>query len=708
MPSQPLRLLLVVAALAVLVGLGIVLSIANRETSAEFLPVAVAQADLPASQGAAVNLAEGDVHNVHDASIPDAGRRNHAAELHITLISSRPLSLKHLLLEIRDENSDAPSTCHTVEAPYENDKSIIVTDFVGSISIRGKAPLTHRLAISSLQPNEQRSVELYIVEPSNNSRVVVITDCDTGQPIAGARVEDRIQADHFLVGGRLLRSVNAIGAIETTDADGKFYFQFASSETHTLVVTVTGYSPAAVQLNRRSDDPTQIALGLRASGTVEGRILGRRGTSDTEVALLGRLEHLPPATCNIDCDRATGELALNATVDVRDSFRFDGIPQGVPVRLQVRQRMHVLAARGPYVFTRSARTEVVISLQSDGRIDGWVYDSVGRALPEVAVELRPSGLEWPGVLPATRQTDRAGHFSFEGLAYGAWTIVAAPVLSRVEPEATALAVRQATVVLEAGSPSQSVELSVSSAHSISGIVRTLGVEPTPASLIAQAVDGVTSQSVRTAPDGRFDLRGVPAGDYDLYADTDQGLLWLAQVPAGSSDLDLLVPSTNRFEIELVGPNGESVDDAEVQLWTTDRIPRLAFRAVGGPRLSIKGERSTGYVLYAYSSRHVLATAIPANLDTNQTTQVRLVSAGWATVLTAIGSAQREHTVTCGRPAVAVGVPRGGGVFEVLCPAGEVELGVVERGGESRIVANATVHVNESVILAATGPSRQER
>jgi hypothetical protein len=169
------------------------------------------------------------------------------------------------------------------------------------------------------------------------------------------------------------------------------------------------------------------------------------------------------------------------------------------------------AIPGAYFTTPSAvtleaggRARFAITFSS-ARLSGHVRDDGGRALAGVTVRIE-------GASSASATTDSEGAFAV-GAAGGDTRIWL--VADSLPAGFDLAALRTATLRLQAGAPA-ACDFTVPAQRSVSGIVRSPS-----ASMVSVVVEG-TTRSVTPDRDGRFVLRGLPAGTVTLVARGKRG------------------------------------------------------------------------------------------------------------------------------------------------------------------------------------------
>ncbi|MFB9378284.1 MFS transporter [Kineococcus gynurae] len=261
---------------------------------------------------------------------------------------------------------------------------------------------------------------------------------DPASPIADdAPASRRSDADLTLSGTvRLPDSRPLAGAVVTladqtgrqmsrtaTGTEGTYRLGLPTGGTYLLIVAAAHAAPTARLVAVGSTD---VALDVTLSGrsAITGRVLARRSGSgdgpDTE-GLGGALVTLTDVT---------GEVIGAVRTDDDGTYHFDKLMAGGYV-LTAQSGRHRPVAKGIEVPEAGALA-ADLQLSGGGRLDGTVVAaSDGRRLPEATVTL----LDVDGQVVAAGRSDQEGHYAFDDLAAGRYTLTVAgyaPVVSTVD------------------------------------------------------------------------------------------------------------------------------------------------------------------------------------------------------------------------------------------------------------------------------------
>jgi RNA polymerase sigma factor (sigma-70 family) len=373
-----------------------------------------------------------------------------------------------------------------------------------------------------------------------------IVERATGQPVAGADVE--VMSTNFRDGG---------GARATrADGEGRFGFDDLAAGQYRIDArhgTLVGAGPVVDLIAAAGVEGVEVAL-------------------DPAVAVTGRLI--------ADSGRAVAgvEVAIGSRTAVSGEdggFRIEGVATG-------RQRLRVTTSTEGWRGTGKdleigprGLDGVEITVSMGGLLTGQVLRTDGQPAAGVYVRAHPE--DGRTLASFAAETGPEGSFQIAGLPDGKATVQAwDPVLGVVRRDTEAFS----------GSSRQHVELRLSPAASISGLVRF--DDGTPAAAVSVAFTGqgrgMTYTSVSTGDDGRFSVQGLLPGRYTVKARRKSGP-WNLSTSSEQPDLRIVT----------VG--------ADEQAAGVELVLRKGGRSIGGRVLLANGKPAAG-------------TQVVANLEDN--------------------------------------------------------------------------------------------
>jgi hypothetical protein len=309
-------------------------------------------------------------------------------------------------------------------------------------------------------------------------------------------------------------------------------FVHAAAAALLATALLTGGWPAATRAaaaDRRQSPPETPARSSSLSGTV---------TTDADRT------PLPRARVVI---QGAGTAARAALADARGAFRIDGLPAG-DFTVAVHRTGYVLphASGGPIkgvtvrLGAAESRAGLSLVLQRAGTIPGRLLDEDGTPLAGADVEALSLRVESGEPLQATAsaRTDDRGEFRLTGLPAGQY-FVAARDAAFTDVSDAAGELRYAStyypgvfssaearaVTVAAGQDAAGIEfrLQIVRPARISGVIATPERQPLlSGAFLLTSRDGLATRpfppgDVDFFPDGRFSLRNVPPGRYQLRA-----------------------------------------------------------------------------------------------------------------------------------------------------------------------------------------------
>lgn len=395
------------------------------------------------------------------------------------------------------------------------------TDGAGRFALEGFP--TGRIRISAEHPEHGRAertlelaaglheVELLLRDTARIEGRVV--DAETEAPVSGAHVwlhPDRPDPDPH----RVVESV-------TTDAEGRFLLRPAKPGTYRLTTRASGYLetslPDSLEVFDRSVD--QVLVRLDSGATITGRVTG------LEPAELGRVTVLARP--------AQGGRMLETDVTSEGHYRLRGIDPDVwNVLARLEDPMRQVQES---TTVEEGQREAIVNLDFEGG-----YSLTGRILyngePSVGMQVVLSPLEGERQY-LDQLTDHRGGFRFGSLEAGRYRLNV--ILGQGLRE-----VRTVDLVTD-----EEIELSLEGGSVVGRVIDENGQPVTGGQVALHAVEAAqgfvpsSGISVRTDPDGRFEIDAVGEGTYRLIARA-------ASVGTATQTVTLNPPHSNLGDVTL--------------------------------------------------------------------------------------------------------------------------------------------------------------
>lgn len=294
---------------------------------------------------------------------------------------------------------------------------------------------------------------------------------------------------------------------------------------------------------RQSVPPPTIDVYLSKDGPIDWaevkvpdgiRVVDRRAEAKTsEASTQGVLHghvydmatHKPIGEAEITLTPTKTDLATEHTLkgktDEQGGLRIENIPAGdFQVTVEAGQR-YASRWAGVYRNENGTTAELAAFLSPRNGITGTVVDTEGRPIPNVAVCARNilglDGLGYPLVAEVTDTTNQAGLFELTGLPKGC-----AQVVCRLD------SMHQKTSIFELYDvPSDAIIITMTKTGNIRGKVSFSSMPPKQdvhvhICPVGGQRPGTWGGGSKCGPDGRFEFKNVPPGNY--WVSTDSGIL----------------------------------------------------------------------------------------------------------------------------------------------------------------------------------------
>ncbi|MCA9656434.1 MAG: carboxypeptidase regulatory-like domain-containing protein [Myxococcales bacterium] len=414
-------------------------------------------------------------------------------------------------------------------------------------------------------------------------------------PPRPAKVLVRVDAQGVSAGTMIQTMANALVRARSSD-DGRFDLHPVAEGTLTVVAEADDGSQGSVEVPVGSTDVDGLVIELRPRASVRGRVVDAAGApvEGVEVSLRSRAAAGPgPLPAGLGGPTPPG----SATTDEDGNFLVKGLDAG-EVEVLVSAGGQVLEwatpedparPKAPVVLAvaeAEAREGVRLVVESrDGRITGVVIGPDGEPVPDAwvtaaridsarellerlrgapASELEPTEeqrrqlRQWEmlGLAESPVLTDEAGRFAVAGLRTGRYRL-------RAEAHRD-----DARGFVEDVEPGSEVRIELQALAGLQGLVR---FEEAPVREYTVEVRGPTTRQQQVyAPDGRFAMRRLDPGDYELLVRCAHG--------TATVEVEIGEGSTASLTVDVGGwgrLSGRVVDAG-----TGDPLPGLALSVAG--------------------------------------------------------------------------------------------------------------------------------
>ncbi len=330
-------------------------------------------------------------------------------------------------------------------------------------------------------------------------------DGKTGQPLGAFEVS--YQADGpgmggvFRVGRGGGRFTGGAGEAQLVESpDGRFALEEVPAGKWQVVVTAKGYQVgrAAAIVVEESTTTDGVEVRVAPGSVLRGVVKdarSHRGIPDARVRVRGETG-----------DAGSSQGSSGLFTDVEGRFEAEGLAPG---KVTVMAEHADYTARTESAVLAEGGSSVEIALSRGSALGGVVLSETRQPVAGASVSLEggaPRGGAFGGGDETT--TDGAGRFRFDHLSPARYTLRANVPGQSSEP---------AEAVVVEGEPAPDVTLVLSGGATLRGSVS--GLPETLRGAVNVSANGPRDfwATVRTGPDGRFELSGVPAGQISVRA-----------------------------------------------------------------------------------------------------------------------------------------------------------------------------------------------
>ena len=451
----------------------------------------------------------------------------------------------------------------------------------GGVSMGGPGPVKRGIAAPAV------GVE-WIVEGAGRIEGVAI-DGKTGQPLPSFEVSCQPDRSGF-GGGNVMRIGRRAGGgagggagepVPVEAADGRFALEDVPAGKWQVVVAAKGYQNGRAGGVVVEEATTTDGVEIRVSpgSVLKGRVTDAktgRGVPEARVGVVG--ETSGPT---FPGGGSSGDLVT----DVDGRFEVEGLAPG---KLKVSVEHSDYTQRVESVELKEGGSSVEIALSRGSSLGGVVLSETRQPTPGAEVALEGANAPGSGFGGGdAAATDASGHFRFDHLSPGRYTLRASVPAQTTEP---------VEAVLVAGESKDDVLLVLAGGATIHGVVS--GLSDTLRAAVSVSASGPREYwaSSRTGADGRFELTGAPAGTISLRATAGDVVSGSTRSASGSVTI---ADGQKEAEAEVVFEGsgalsgrvtrgGSPVAEARVSLGATRGGPSASGRTDGGGSYRIEG------------------------------------------------------------------------------------------------------------------------
>ena len=461
-------------------------------------------------------------------------RENDAEPLSLEL--SVPRSLSGTVL--RD---GAPVAGATVKLEGMHRKRTVTTDSTGGFHLERLRPGKYTLDAETR--DELAHVESFIGKSEDRTGVVI--SLQKGKVLTGVVTDERGAP---LEGVALSVSNRNSTRRTTSDADGRFTFAVtAEGQQQTLYANKSGFLEKRVEITGQD-----VRVALERSAVLSGKVLGPGGALVLafNVAAEPWRDGGAPRDDDFDFDSMEGEGTSDSAASTDGGFALD-----------LRPGRYVLWVESPPLapatLEATAPGEVVFTLEDGAKLRGLVFDLDGAPAAGARVSATAVG---HFASPGRASTDAEGRFVIEGLAPGAWAVVADK-----RAESILLWSARGEVVLRNGASTE-VTLRAKAGSPVAGVVISADGEPVPKARVmawSSSADGGVEpggMAMDTTDDqGHFRLRTLPPGPFTLTVDAKTaGRVPAARFVAPDEKIIVRLAAATTISGRVVDPEGNPV------------------------------------------------------------------------------------------------------------------------------------------------------
>ena len=380
------------------------------------------------------------------------------------------------------------------------------TGSAGEFKLESLGAGLYNFLVTAPKFQEHRELRLRILAGENPSKVIVLKEGNVisgyvrgpdDEPVAGARVRANPVGVHVQPRDQI--RINFAQNDRFTDDDGFFTFDTLIGAEYMLIVSHEDYESLQRKDVQPSEDPVNLRLGFG------GRLAGFVLDSQTNDPIVG-------ATVSAS---DIANLRKEAVTDDKGAYVIGGLNSGRrPVNVYVRADGY--ARQKKQVSIRKGQEfEQIFELHQTGGVIGTVVNTAGDPMPGAHIEVRPSADSTATLrVLGNGTTDRDGSFMIGNVESGEDLQVRVKLTGFLESFSPKF-------VLASGQQVDTGKIEVQLGGEIEGVVANSEGRPVNGVWVEARPEGGTDlipgTSVQTSDGGKFLVRGLQKGNYDLIA-----------------------------------------------------------------------------------------------------------------------------------------------------------------------------------------------
>jgi hypothetical protein len=234
----------------------------------------------------------------------------------------------------------------------------------------------------------------------------VVTDEGSGDPVAGVEVVLRRPG---------LQNVQAVAGFATTDAEGRFRFEYLPKALYTLALTHAGHQARQVKFDLAKEPwPERLALPRARAWTVELRGVPKEAAGEVVSWTLERHDQFEMVDGAMHRTGDRFSIDGSTALDEGGRLAIEAPPAGRWNLLLFESAVAPRAERTVEVPETGPVPPVVIPVEPRTGVAGTLVDAEGRPLPSVGIRIGSA---------ASVRTDAAGRFEIRSVPVGSQPVL---------------------------------------------------------------------------------------------------------------------------------------------------------------------------------------------------------------------------------------------------------------------------------------------